>query len=58
MEIQAKIQPVTKGNYTEVEIKILGLISALSEDEAMTALEIADAVGCSRQKFLHGLQRF
>lgn len=50
VEIQAKIQPVTKGNYTEVEIKILGLISALSEDEAMTALEIADAVGCSRQK--------
>ncbi|WP_139492462.1 hypothetical protein [Brevibacillus dissolubilis] len=49
-EIQAKVQPATKGNYTEIEIKILGLISALSEDEAMTAIEIADAVGCSRQK--------
>jgi len=49
-EIQAKVQPTTKGNYTEIEIKILGLISALNEDEAMTAIEIADAVGCSRQK--------
>ncbi|MCU5396548.1 hypothetical protein, partial [Bacillus toyonensis] len=49
-EIHAKNQLVTKGNYTEVEIKILGLISALEETEAMTALEISDTVGCSRQK--------
>ncbi|MEY2362597.1 hypothetical protein R6U76_23140 [Lysinibacillus capsici] len=49
-EIQARVQPTTKGNYTELEIKILGLISALDKGEAMTASEIADTVGCSRQK--------
>ncbi len=42
--------PKTEGNYAEVEIKILGLISQLHKDEAMTAREIADAVGCTVQK--------
>jgi len=42
--------PKTEGNYAEVEIKILGLISQLNKDEAMTAREIADAVGCTVQK--------
>lgn len=42
--------PKTEGNYAEVEIKILGQISSLSNDEAMTAREIADAVGCKIQK--------
>lgn len=42
--------PKTEGNYTEVEIKILGHISSLGEDEAMDAREIADAVGCTIQK--------
>ena len=42
--------PRTTGNYAEVEIKILGLISTLCESEAMSAQEIAGAVGCSRQK--------
>lgn len=42
--------PKTDGNYAEVEIKILGHISSLSEDEAMNAREIADAVGCTIQK--------
>lgn len=42
--------PKTEGNYAEVEIKILGHISSLSEDEAMNAREIADAVGCTIQK--------
>lgn len=49
-EIIHKEAPRTDGNYAEVEIKILGLISTLSSDEAMSAKEIADAVGCSRQK--------
>jgi len=42
--------PKTEGNYAEVEIKILGLISQLNKEEAMTAREIADAVGCTVQK--------
>ncbi|MBU3075596.1 helix-turn-helix domain-containing protein [Clostridium estertheticum] len=49
-EIIHKDSPTTKGNYAEVEIKVLGLISSLGIDEAMSAQEIADAVGCSRQK--------
>lgn len=49
-EIIHKETPVTNGNYAEVEIKILGYISELSKTEAQTAQEIADAVGCSRQK--------
>ncbi|WP_346870518.1 hypothetical protein [Clostridium sp. UBA5119] len=49
-EIIHKDAPITKGNYAEVEIKVLGLISSLSIDESMSAQEIADAVGCSRQK--------
>ncbi|MCC4768399.1 hypothetical protein FXW07_17790 [Methanosarcina sp. DH1] len=51
VEIIHKEAPTTQGNYTEVESKILGMITSLeSEDEAMSAQEIADAVGCSRQK--------
>ncbi|WP_417447715.1 hypothetical protein [Idiomarina abyssalis] len=42
--------PVTQGNFAEVEIKILGLISQLADDEAMTAREVADSVGCTVQK--------
>ncbi|WP_430481823.1 hypothetical protein [Rossellomorea marisflavi] len=49
-EIIHKETPTSEGNYVEVEIKILGLINALDELEAMSAQEIADAVGCSRQK--------
>lgn len=49
-EIIHKEMPKTQGNYVEVEIKILGLISSLEIHEAMSAQEIADAVGCSRQK--------
>ncbi|MBE5860022.1 MAG: hypothetical protein E7301_07850 [Butyrivibrio sp.] len=49
-EIIHQAVQLTEGNYTEVEIKILGIISTLSEEEAMSATEIGDAVGCSRQK--------
>jgi hypothetical protein len=42
--------PKTEGNYAEVEIKIIGQISSLNKDEAMSAREIADAVGCTIQK--------
>ncbi|WP_270474448.1 helix-turn-helix transcriptional regulator [Clostridium cochlearium] len=49
-EILHREVPKTKGNYTEVEVKILGLISTLTKEDAMTAAEIADAVGCSRHK--------
>ena len=49
-EIIHQDAPTTEGNYAEVEIKILGLISQLSANEAMTAREIADSVGCTVQK--------
>lgn len=49
-EIIHQDTPVSYGNFAEVEIKILGLISQLTKDEALTAREIADAVGCTRQK--------
>lgn len=50
-EIVHKETPKTNGNYAEVEIKILGLISTLeSENEAESAQQIADEVGCSVQK--------
>lgn len=49
-EIVHQEVPVSEGNYAEVEIKILGLISQLLETESMTAREIADAVGCTVQK--------
>ncbi len=42
--------PVSHGNFAEVEIKILGLISQTPEYEALTAREVADAVGCTIQK--------
>ncbi len=50
IEIIHKEVPVTAGNYTELEVKILGLIATLKKDEAMTATEIGDAVGCNYQK--------
>lgn len=50
-EIIHKDTPRTQGNYTEVETKILGIIGSLvTVDDAMSAQEVADAVGCSRQK--------
>ena len=49
-EIIHQDAPITHGNFAEVEIKILGLITQLPLSEAMTAREIADAVGCTRQK--------
>ena len=49
-EIIHKDVPITDGNYTELEIKILGIIATLNRDEAMTAVEIGDAVGCNFQK--------
>lgn len=50
IEIIHQESPVSHGNFAEVEIKILGLISQLPESEAMTAREIADSVGCTVQK--------
>lgn len=49
-EIIHKEIPITEGNYTEVEVKILGLIASLHEEDAMSASEICDQVGCTRQK--------
>lgn len=50
IEIIHREVPMTEGNYTEVEVKILGLIGSLSEEEAMSASEIGDAIGCNWQK--------
>ncbi|KOF34977.1 ORC-CDC6 family AAA ATPase [Vibrio alginolyticus] len=50
VEIVHQEAPVTNGNFAEVEIRVLGLISQLSLDEALTAREVADCVGCTRQK--------
>ena len=50
IEIVHREVPMTEGNYTEVEVKILGLIGSLSEEEAMSAMEIGDAIGCTWQK--------
>lgn len=41
---------VTDGNFAEVEVKILGLIAMLKIDDCMSAVEIANSVGCNRQK--------
>jgi len=49
-EIVHREIPMSEGNYTEAEVKILGLIGTLNYNEAMTASEISDCVGCSRQK--------
>ena len=49
-EIIHQEAPVSQGNFAEVEIKILGLISQLPITEAMTAREVADSVGCTVQK--------
>lgn len=49
-EIIHRDTPKTEGNYTEVEIKILGLISTLNKEDAMAAADIAGAVGCSVHK--------
>lgn len=50
IEIVHREVPMTEGNYTEIEVKILGLIGSLNEEEAMSASEIGDAVGCTWQK--------
>lgn len=50
VEILHQEAPVTSGNFAEVEIRILGLISELSPEEALTAREVADSVGCTVQK--------
>lgn len=50
IEIIHQEAPVTNGNFAEVEIRILGLISELLPGEALTAREVADSVGCTVQK--------
>lgn len=50
IEIIHQEAPITNGNFAEVEIRILGLISQLLPDEALTAREVADSVGCTIQK--------
>jgi hypothetical protein len=50
IEIIHQEAPVTSGNFAEVEIRILGLISELLPSEALTAREVADSVGCTVQK--------
>lgn len=40
----------TDGNFAEVEVKILGLIAMLDKESNMSAVEVSDAVGCTRQK--------
>jgi len=50
VEIVHQEAPVTNGNFAEVEIRILGLISQLLPEEALTAREVADSVGCTVQK--------
>lgn len=50
IEIIHQEAPVTSGNFAEVEIRILGLISQTLPDEALTAREVADSVGCTVQK--------
>ena len=49
-EIIHKDVPISDGNYTEVEVKILGIIATLSKEDAMSAAEISAAVGCNIQK--------
>lgn len=41
---------IAEGNFAEVEVKILGLIATLTNQDALSAIEIANAIGCSRQK--------
>jgi hypothetical protein len=50
IEIVHREVPMTEGNYTEVEVKILGIIGSLNEKSAMSAMEIGDAIGCTWQK--------
>jgi hypothetical protein len=50
IEIIHQEAPVTTGNFAEVEIRIIGLISELLPNEALTAREVADSVGCTVQK--------
>ena len=49
-EIVHQESPVTNGNFAEVEIRILSLISQLLPEDALTAREVADSVGCTVQK--------
>lgn len=41
---------VVQGNFAEVEVKILGLIATLNKSDSLPAVDIANAVGCTRQK--------
>ena len=50
IEIIHQEAPVSSGNFAEIEIRILGLISQLLPDEALSAREVADSVGCTVQK--------
>lgn len=49
-EVIHKDFEISEGNLAEVEIKILGLIATLIKSDAMSAVDIANAVGCTRQK--------
>ena len=49
-EIIHREVPMSEGNYTKAEVKILGLIGTLNQEEAMSAVEISEYIGCSRQK--------
>ncbi len=49
-EIVHQAFELTDGNFAEVEVKILGLISMLDTDSCLSAMDIANSVGCSRQK--------
>lgn len=49
-EIIHRDTPISEGNYTEVEVKILGIIATLNEEDAMSASQIGEAVGCNYQK--------
>lgn len=49
-EIIHRDVPMSEGNYTEAEVKILGLIGTLTVKDAMSAVDIGECVGCSRQK--------
>lgn len=50
IEIVHQEAPISSGNFAEIEIRILGLISELLPSEALTAREVADLVGCTVQK--------
>lgn len=49
-EIIHKPAEFSYGNLTELEIKILGCIAELTKENALSASQIANSVGCSHQK--------